>query len=169
MLANPQSAMIKKLILIAILVLSATMFAQSVEALAPTNEQLIETKIITSTSSTTQVKKSIQDEEQIVKQLSQPTLDESIDQYSQEYNIPRQWLVNLATCESTFGTRWYGDKNNAEGPYQYWERTWNYFEKLSKLDLNKHSTHDQTRLTAWALSKGYGSHWSCNYKTGKVK
>lgn len=61
--------MIKKLILIAFLLLSVPMFAHSSEALAPTNEQLIE-EVIVSTSTS---KKSIQVEEKIVKQYSEPT------------------------------------------------------------------------------------------------
>ena len=153
--------MLKKLILIAFIMLSTPVFAQSSEALAPTNEQLNEDGSLS--------KKSTQVEETIVKQYSEPTLDESIDRYSAEYNIPRVWLVNLANCESSYGTRLIGDNGNAYGVYQYWIPTWLDFERMSKMDLNRDSEQDQVRMTSWALAHGYGSRWSCDYKTGKVK
>lgn len=149
--------------------LSAPLLAQSSDALAPTNEQLIEVATTTVEIQPVATKKSTQVEEEIVKQPSELTLTESIDKFSAEYNIPRAWLVNLAKCESSFGTRLVGDNGNAYGPYQYWTRTWNYFEQLSGMNLNRNSQYDQTRLTAWALANGYGSHWSCDYRTGKVK
>lgn len=94
------------------------------------------------------------------------TLTETIDKFALEYSIPREWLVNLAKCESSYGTRLVGDNGNARGVYQYWERTWKWFEQLSGMDLDRESYYDQSRLTSWALKNGYGNHWTCDYKTG---
>jgi len=149
--------------------LSAPVFAQSSDALAPTNEQLNEVK----STNVDNTKKSTQDEEMVVKQSSEPTLDETIDKFSAEYNVPKAWLVNLATCESSYGTRLWGDWDGKEyrayGTMQYHYTTWLDFEKWSHMDLNRNSQYDQVRMTAWALANGYGSRWSCDYKTGKVK
>lgn len=153
--------MLKKLILIVLLMLSAPVFAQSSDALAPTNEQLNEDSQIS--------KKSTQVEEKIVKQYSELTLDETIDKFSAEYNVPKAWLVNLATCESSYGTNLTGDNGHAYGVYQYWIPTWLDFERMFNIDLNRNSQYDQVKMTAIALSKGYGYRWSCDYKTGKVK
>lgn len=97
------------------------------------------------------------------------TLTESINKFAKEYNIPARWLTNLATCESSYGTRLVGDGGNARGVYQYWNRTWEWFEKLSGMDLDRESYFDQSRLSAWALANGYGSHWTCSYETGKPR
>lgn len=97
------------------------------------------------------------------------TLTESIVKFSEEYNIPSIWLTNLAKCESSYGTRLVGDGGNARGVYQYWNRTWLWFEKLSGMDLDRESSYDQTKMTSWALANGYGSHWTCSYETGKPR
>jgi hypothetical protein len=97
------------------------------------------------------------------------TLDDAIDKFSREYSIPREWLVNLAKCESSFGKRLVGDNGNAYGQYQYWEPTWVEFEKRIGQDLDKFSLYDQTKMTAFALDNNLGHRWSCNYLTGKVK
>lgn len=155
--------------MIATLLFIAPVLAQSSDALAPAHEQLIEVATTTVQTVNEDTKKQTQVEEATVKQPEEYTLDEAINKFSSEYNIPRQWLVNLAKCESSYGIRLVGDNGNAYGPFQYWNRTWNYFEDLSNMNLNRNSMYDQTRLTAWALSNGYGGHWSCDYRTGKVK
>lgn len=101
--------MIKKLILIAFLLLSVPMFAHSSEALAPTNEQLIE-EVIVSTSTS---KKSTQAEEKIVKQYSEPTLgkavydiseiEPTIKKYALEYGVSEYQMKVTLMCESANG------------------------------------------------------------------
>lgn len=97
------------------------------------------------------------------------SLEQIIDKFSLEYNIPKAWLINLAKCESTMGKYLIGDGGYAYGVYQYHEPTWKDFERWSGMDLDKYSMYDQTKMTAWALSTGRGYNWSCDYRTGFVK
>lgn len=65
--------MLKKLILIATFLLSVPVLAQSPEALAPTNEKLIEVATTTIQTVEEDAKRSTQVEEEIVKQYIEPT------------------------------------------------------------------------------------------------
>ena len=94
---------------------------------------------------------------------------DTIDKFSREYSIPKEWLINLANCESSFGKRIVGDGGLARGVYQYHLGTWLWFEKLSGMDLDRESYFDQSKMTSWALQNNLGGHWSCDYKTGKVR
>ena len=97
------------------------------------------------------------------------TLQDAIIEQAKRYEIPSQWLTNLANCESSYGTNLIGDHGLAHGVYQYHQSTFDWFSKSYGESLDRESYYDQTKLTAWALKKGLGSHWSCDYKTGKVK
>jgi len=97
------------------------------------------------------------------------SLEENIEFYAKEYQIPSVWLTNLAKCESTMGKNLWGDNNKAFGVFQYHSPTWSDFERWSGMNLDRYSEHDQVKMTAWALSTGRGYNWSCNYKTGKVR
>ena len=153
--------MIKHLLCIAALLIMVPVHAQT-----PTAPQEVQ--------STPTVEKTInvdveQEKEVEVKHVREPSLDEAIDKFSAEYNVPKAWLVNLAKCESTMGTRLIGDNGQAYGVYQYHVGTWLDFERWFKVDLNRNSEYDQVKMTAIALSKGYGYRWSCDYKTGKPR
>jgi soluble lytic murein transglycosylase-like protein len=101
--------------------------------------------------------------------IKTPTINDYIIQYSKEFNIPSKWLHNLAKCESSYNPKVYGDGGNAYGLFQYWKPTWKSFTSQYGEPLSRDSAKDQIELTAWALSKGYGSHWTCDYKTGFVR
>lgn len=102
-------------------------------------------------------------------EIKPPTINDYINQYATEFNIPKQWLHNLAKCESTYRPTVYGDGGNAYGLFQYWQPTWDFFTTKYGKPLSRESPKDQIELTAWALNKGYGSHWTCDYKTGLVR
>ena len=110
-----------------------------------------------------------QEKEVEVKHDRELSLEETIDKFSAEYNVPKAWLINLAKCESTMGTRLIGDNGQAYGVYQYHVPTWLDFEKWSGMNLNRQSQYDQVHMTAWALSAGKGGNWSCDYRTGKPR
>ena len=114
------------------------------------------------------IKEDKKDLDEKVKHPKDYTLTESINKFSLEYNIPREWLINLASCESTYGKRLIGDGGNAYGQFQYWEDTWKEFERRSGMNLDKYSSYDQVKMTAWALKNNLGHRWSCDYQTGNV-
>lgn len=97
------------------------------------------------------------------------TTNDYIKLYSTKYQIPEVWLRNLGWCESRMNQSAVGDSGNAIGMFQYWPNTWTLFTTEFGRKLNRNSSHDQILLTAWALSKGYGYHWTCDYKTGLVR
>jgi len=92
--------------------------------------------------------------------IDEYTPRELIHLYGEQYGVSVRVLEAVARCESQIGKNTNGDGGNAQGIYQYWEGTWSDFEKIMGEDLDKSSTHDQIKMTAWAFSKGYGSHWT---------
>lgn len=64
------------------------------------------------------------------------------------------------SCESG-GRNVYGDGGHAKGVFQYWQPTWDAFSKELGEKLDRDSTYDQIKLTAYAFSKGYQKHWTC--------
>lgn len=92
--------------------------------------------------------------------LEQLSPKELIQHYGKQYGVSTRLLEAVARCESHIGKNTNGDGGNAQGIYQYWESTWLQFEKEIGEDLDKSSTHDQVKMTAWAFSKGKGNHWT---------
>jgi len=89
------------------------------------------------------------------------TVKESIVFYAQQYKVSEKKMLAVAFCESSFNPKAVGDGGRARNIYQYHLPTFIAFEKQLGEDLDYNSYHDQAKLTAFAFSKGYDSHWTC--------
>lgn len=90
------------------------------------------------------------------------TAKDYIVEYSELFGTDANVLLKVAECESGLNQNAKGDSNKAVGIYQYWQDTWNRFEKLygEKLDIN--SYQDQAKLTAFIFAKypQYKTQWT---------
>ena len=82
---------------------------------------------------------------------------------SEKYGVSEQDLLDIAKCESNMKHEGvYGDGTLAYGIFQFHRGTFNMFKvEAGKPDMEYENMGDQIELTAWALKKGYGYHWSC--------
>ena len=89
------------------------------------------------------------------------------------YGANRIEMIGTSNCESDWIKRpeyaitAIGDKGKAYGLWQFWEKTFDRWSKESKMPQLKYKNwQDQTRLAAWAFSKGerYKDDWVCYTK-----
>lgn len=90
------------------------------------------------------------------------TNEDYIVEFSRYYGSDEKELLRVATCESKLGQDRIGDGGHAIGLYQYWQDTFNQFEKLIGEDLNIDSNYDQAKLTAFIFAKypQYKTRWT---------
>ncbi len=91
------------------------------------------------------------------------TVEGYITLYSSIYGSNKEELMKVARCESNLKQTAIGDNGKAKGIFQYHTPTWLEFERQFRQDLDIESYADQSKLTAWAFSKGekYKRHWTC--------
>lgn len=101
------------------------------------------------------------------------TIEWTITLASFEYGLNPLILKKLAVCESNF--RQYDSrgeilrgKHGEYGIYQFLPGTWKWMTGKMGFDGDIKNPHDQAKVTAWAVSNGYGNHWTCARK-GQVK
>lgn len=90
----------------------------------------------------------------------EPTLEEIIINYIQKtagfHGADEEFMVSLAKCESGLNPEAVGDKGKARGLYQWWEKSWKHYNKIYKLNLDRESWQDQTKLSTFVV-RDYGS------------
>lgn len=89
------------------------------------------------------------------------TTKEIVVDFAKKYQVSSTEMLGVMQCESKGNQSAVGDSGHAFGVYQYHVPTFNSFEKRMGEDLDINSKYDQIKLTAWAFSKGYQSHWTC--------
>ena len=79
-----------------------------------------------------------------------------IRHYAKLYNISEDGMINLAKCESNFDIDILGDKGQALGLYQWWQKSWDYYNRKNKTELDRDSWQHQIEMTARVLSEKNG-------------
>lgn len=114
--------------------------------------------IVFGTSSTMFYKASANDEPLQVIEVKDLTDKDYIRTYAKEFGVDSELLYDVMMCESS-GKKVVGDGGRSYNEFQWQKETWNLYEKMysqefgeTKFDI--HSLHDQSKLTAYAFSKG---------------
>ena len=88
------------------------------------------------------------------------TIEDKITRYADFYGVSAEVMSRVIAGESGFQCDIYGDSGKAFGIAQFHRPTFNAFSKELGETLDYYSCEDQIKLMAWALSKGYGRHWT---------
>jgi len=90
------------------------------------------------------------------------TVQEIINQMSDEYNLSPQMMSEVIFCESSFNENATHDGGRGKGITGFHRATFLDWEKKSGMDLNYDSTFDQIKLMSWAFSQGekYRDDWT---------
>ncbi len=114
--------------------------------------------IVFGTSSTMFYKASANDEPLQVIEIRDLTSKDYIKTYAKEFGVDSELLYDVMMCES-MGKKVKGDGGLSLNEFQWQIPTWSMYEKMyskefgeTKFDI--HSLHDQSKLTAYAFSKG---------------
>ena len=88
--------------------------------------------------------------------------------WSQWNEVDYQFMLDLAKCESGFKPDAKGDYVNgvskAYGLYQWWQASWNHYNKEFKTDLERTDWHDQVRMSVQVVKKyGSGDWFNCGF------
>lgn len=92
------------------------------------------------------------------------TPQEWITYWAKKYNVSAQDMLAVARCESNFRPEAINPTDGIGGSYglfQYQKSTWKNFSSSLGEELDIWSAYDQSKLTAYAFSKGLQNHWSC--------
>src|SRR3990167_7457892 len=79
-----------------------------------------------------------------------------LSSYAKKYNISEDYFYRLAKCESNFDVDILGDKGKALGLFQWWEKSWNHYNRLYRTKLERDNWKDQVAMSAKVISlEGY--------------
>lgn len=109
--------------------------------------------------------------------LGFPTKDEAVeleiinlpytmqaDYFSNFFGVDSRIVNKVLECESSYDHTAKGDGNRSKGIAQFQEPTWKWMEAKYYKEYGEHldykSSHDQIKLTAYAISKGWGNNWT---------
>ena len=86
--------------------------------------------------------------------------------WSEWNNVDSDFMLALAKCESGFKPDAKGDYVNgisrAYGLYQWWQKSWNHYNKVFKTDFERTDWHDQIRMSVQVVKKyGNGDWYNC--------
>lgn len=88
------------------------------------------------------------------------TLKEQITAYviywADIYGLNHKQVDKLITCESNYDTDILGDKNKALGLFQWWEKSWDFYNKKYKTDLDRENWQHQIQMSAHVLAEKDG-------------
>ena len=84
---------------------------------------------------------------------------------SNKYGVEFDILYNLAKCESSLKHETFGDSGRAFGIYQWWESSWNMYNKKFGTNLDRYNLEDQSEMTARVLSEGGYKNWAKCFST----
>lgn len=96
--------------------------------------------------------------------ITPPTILESISFFAKEYNVDEIQMVRLANCESKLKPRAWNKSDpegGSKGLFQFLPSTWRRYTKELGLTLDIWSAYDQSRVTAYMISKNQIGQWSC--------
>lgn len=94
------------------------------------------------------------------------TLKDTVKNYirnmSEFYGVDAEFMIRLGSCESidynedVVNNKKLGDKGKAMGIFQWWEKSWHYYNKIYKTNLDRKSWIDQTKMSVWVV-RDYGT------------
>lgn len=93
--------------------------------------------------------------------LNQRTLPEIVTHFADQYHVSTNVMFSVMKCESGGNQKAIGDNGHAFGIYQFHRPTFDGFSKEFGESLDINSAYDQAKLASWAISQGYGYHWTC--------
>ena len=85
---------------------------------------------------------------------------EAADKYQIDYDL----LYNLAICESGLKHEKYGDNGRAYGLFQWWQSSWDMYNKKFGTTLDRKNIDDQAEMTAKVLNIGGYKNWTNCFK-----
>ncbi len=104
-------------------------------------------------------------------QQTEWTVDEVktlVDTYADKYSVSRQLMHKVVKCESSYNAtavNWNDSHKLSQGSHgvaQFSKETFIGFAKqMGKSYSDPYNAEQALDVMAWAVSKGYGRHWSC--------
>ena len=94
----------------------------------------------------------------------QNDLERLIWEVADKYQIEYDLLYNLAICESGLKHEKYGDNGRAYGLFQWWQSSWDMYNKKFGTTLDRKNIDDQTEMTAKVLNIGGYKNWTNCFK-----
>lgn len=88
--------------------------------------------------------------------------------WSEWNEINSDFMLSLAKCESGFKPDAKGDYikgvPKAYGLYQWWQHSWNHYNKVFETDYERTDWHDQIRMSVQVVKKYGSADWlNCSY------
>ena len=74
-------------------------------------------------------------------------------------NISFDLLYELGKCESGLKQNKYGDSGKAYGIFQWWQSSWNLYNKKFGTELDRNNVYHQAEMTARVLNEGGYRNW----------
>ena len=111
-----------------------------------------------------------------IARASDLTLREEIEMwlksYAEQYNISEDYFYRLAKCESGLDPNAVGDKGKVIFIFQWWQKSWDFYNRKFKTDLDRENWKHQIEMSAKVISlEGYDNWVNCYYfiRFGKWK
>ena len=79
-------------------------------------------------------------------------------------NISFDLLMELGKCESGLKQNKYGDSGKAYGIFQWWQSSWDMYNKKFGTNLDRNNVYHQAEMTAKVLSEGGAYNWKNCFK-----
>ena len=90
-----------------------------------------------------------------------PEVSAAIHQAASTYGVSEAWMRRIARCESSY-LPWVTSRGGHMGLYQYAPQTWRTFSRWAGYEgASPYDPWSAAMVTAYALSRGYASHWAC--------
>ena len=72
------------------------------------------------------------------------------------YGLNAKDIDKLIVCESNYDTDILGDKGQALGLFQWWDKSWNYYNKKFKTNLDRNNWRHQVEMSSHVLATENG-------------
>lgn len=92
--------------------------------------------------------------------INKTYIEEKVNQFSNIYNVDPKLVSKIIQCESQFDHDALGDGGQAFGVMQYHKASFQRHAKLMGEELDYYSTHDQIKLSVWAIANGHAREWT---------
>ena len=78
---------------------------------------------------------------------------------SQKYDVNFGVMWDLCLCESGGKKTAIGYSGKAVSIFQWWQSSWDYYNQVYGMDLNRMNVYDQAEMTARVLKDGGHNNW----------
>lgn len=91
-----------------------------------------------------------------------------VDYYADKYSVSRQLMHKVVACESSYNVKavnWNDSHKLSQGSHgvgQFSKETFiGFAKKMNKEYDDPYNPNQALDVMSWAISNGYGNHWSC--------